>query len=270
MLLYGVKEGEELEKLTKIVFSESQVYIIDDDKSIYLWFGKKADDKSKELAIKKVRVFNKERKESAKLLLLDQDQEYGEFLAMMDKLKEGLRSDATIERRPELELEEPWGAEKVKPEEAKPEEIEPEAEPEIIYKSNLEEWLLQTQSHRSSIPEEKIEPEITEKEEKESKLIQEKQEKTPEIQMEADRGTMEDEIRVDAFFLSQRGLSYDLLCWMLAETQLNIMKGSGKVSENEIREKAEQVFKSSSTYDELCWLIAELNVIIRKGYFESE
>ncbi len=45
MLLYGVKEGEELEKLTKIVFSESQVYIIDDDKSIYLWFGKKADDK---------------------------------------------------------------------------------------------------------------------------------------------------------------------------------------------------------------------------------
>ncbi len=283
MLLYGVKEGVELEKLTKIVFSESQVYIVDDEKSLYLWFGKKADDKSKEFAIKKARIFNKERKESAKLLLLDQDQEYGEFLAMMDKLKEGLRSDATIERRPELDLQEPWNADKA---ELEPEpEVNPKTdleeyllqaqtyrssapeekiEPEVTSKSELDEWLLQIQTHRSCVPEEKIESEISEKEEKAPEPIQEELQETQE-----DKGNLEDQIRVDAYFLSQRGLSYDLICWMLAETQLNIMKGLGNVSENEIREKAEQVFKSSSSYDELCWLISELNCLIRKGYFEE-
>lgn len=77
-------------------------------------------------------------------------------------------------------------------------------------------------------------------------------------------------IDVAAYYLSQNQLSYDELCWMLAEKQVIIQKGDENVTENDIRQKAEEIFRSSCSYDELCWLIAELNILVDKKYLELE
>ena len=75
-------------------------------------------------------------------------------------------------------------------------------------------------------------------------------------------------INVAAYFLSQNQLSYNELCWLLAEKQLIIQKGDENVSLNDIRKKAEQIFRSSCTYDELCWLISELKILKEKKLLE--
>ncbi len=75
-------------------------------------------------------------------------------------------------------------------------------------------------------------------------------------------------INVAAYFLSQNQLSYNDLCWLLAEKQLIIQKGDENVSVEEIRKKAEEIFRSSCTYDELCWLISELKILIEKKLLE--
>ena len=41
---------------------------------------------------------------------MNQNREYGAFLAMMEELKGGLREDETIERRPELQMKVPTKA----------------------------------------------------------------------------------------------------------------------------------------------------------------
>jgi len=75
-------------------------------------------------------------------------------------------------------------------------------------------------------------------------------------------------IDVAAYFLSQNQLSYNDLCWLLAEKQLIIQKGDENVSVDDIRKKAEEIFRSSCTYDELCWLISELKILTEKKLLE--
>ncbi|MFX0188909.1 MAG: hypothetical protein ACFE8A_14380 [Candidatus Hodarchaeota archaeon] len=106
---------------------------------------------------------------------------------------------------------------------------------------NILEWLQQLKEHRKTEPE-KIPSEPKKKSDDELKEM----------------------IQVRAYFLSHNQLSYNELCWMLAEKQLIIQKGDENVTENEIRKKAEEVFRSSCTYDELCWLISELNILIEQ------
>ena len=110
---------------------------------------------------------------------------------------------------------------------------------------NLIKWLKQLNKYRKAEPEKlTIEPEIISDVE------------------------LKEMIGVAAYFLSQNELSYNDLCWMLAEKQLIIQKGYENVTENDIRKKAEEVYRSSCTYDELCWLISELNILIEKKYLE--
>ena len=71
-------------------------------------------------------------------------------------------------------------------------------------------------------------------------------------------------INVAAYFLSQNQLSYNDVCWLLAEKQLIIQKGDENVSVDDIRKKAEEIFRSSCTYDELCWLLSELKILTEK------
>ena len=77
---------------------------------------------------------------------------------------------------------------------------------------------------------------------------------------------LESYIRVAAYYLSQEHLSYDKLCWMLAEKQLIIEKSQLDLDEDEIRKNAEEIYKSSVTYDELCWIIAEFDILIDRKY----
>ncbi len=218
MQLFGVNNKGEIVKLNKLDFQEGDIYLVDDDKTIYVWEGLKASLYQKDIATKKARSLNNERGGTVKIQLLDQNQEYGAFLAMMDNLKRGVQMEGTIERRNELKLEEPKDL------------------------SETEKWLIQLKKYRKEEPEKKRKPERDEE--------------------------LREHIKVAAYFLSKSYLSYDDLCWLLAEKQMVIQKGYDNVTENDIRKKAEEVYRSSSTYDELCWLNAKLDVLREKGYFE--
>ncbi len=104
MLLYSVSDKGTLTKVSKVNFAENRVFIIDDYKTIYIWFGLKVPNKKKDLTIKKTNLLNEKKKKSAKVQIQNQKKEFGAFLTMMDILKKGLRRGDTIEKRPELKI----------------------------------------------------------------------------------------------------------------------------------------------------------------------
>ena len=68
-------------------------------------------------------------------------------------------------------------------------------------------------------------------------------------------------IRENAYFLSRKGFSYNDLCWILAEKQLNVLNTeNGKIKAEDIKKKAEELNRSSKKYAELCWFIAKIEV----------
>ena len=73
------------------------------------------------------------------------------------------------------------------------------------------------------------------------------------------------QINIAAYYLAQKGYTYDKLCWLLAERQLLIEKDPKYNHEDRIREKAAQIFFSSPTYDVLCYLISEIDIIMKLG-----
>lgn len=107
MKLYNVNERGALIELNKLDFSSNDIYLVDDYQVIYIWIGHNITLNRKDIALKSARILNRERSERAKILLLEQNNEYGAFLAMMGDLKKGFLHKETIERRPELKLEDP-------------------------------------------------------------------------------------------------------------------------------------------------------------------
>lgn len=105
MLLYNVSENGALRKIKNIDFNENKVYLIDDYRILYLWFGSKASKKKKNLSVKRVEKLKNIREKSTEIKILNQNQEYGSFLAIIDILKKGLTTDTLNERRPELQIE---------------------------------------------------------------------------------------------------------------------------------------------------------------------
>lgn len=99
---FGVRGG--LKKINKVGFDENQVYLIDDYKTLYLWVGKKIPEKRKDLCISKVNSLNEKRDPPANIQIITQNKEFGSFIAIMDLLKEGLKQEISIGRRPELEI----------------------------------------------------------------------------------------------------------------------------------------------------------------------
>jgi len=104
MKLYTIYENGVLKIIKKIDFNENKVYIIDDDKKIYIWVGLKASKKKREFGKKKAEILNQKKKKPIKIELLEQNKEYGSFLAIMDLLMEGIDEKKKIERRKELIL----------------------------------------------------------------------------------------------------------------------------------------------------------------------
>lgn len=105
MQLYSVAENGTLRKITRLPFAENSAYIIDDFKNIYLWIGRKASKKKKELSHKKAEALSEKRDSPANVQIINQGKEFGAFLAMMDILKKGMKTKAARERRTELEIE---------------------------------------------------------------------------------------------------------------------------------------------------------------------
>ncbi|MFX0070653.1 MAG: hypothetical protein ACFFAO_06140 [Candidatus Hermodarchaeota archaeon] len=231
MFLYAISNEGDLIKVNKIDFQENEAYIVFDKYTIYVWLGLNVSQKKRMNAISLARKLNAEKEEAAKLLLMDQNREYGAFLAMMEQLRQGLDSNGTIEQRPELVLDIPI---------MNDESIQENQENEIELR--IQKWLEQLKKHRKTEPD-KI-------------LISNKEEED-----------LESQIEVAAFYLSLKSFSYSDLCWILAEKELLIQsKNTDKV---DIRKLAEKIFHSSTTYDELCWLIAELDILVEMNYFDT-
>ena len=104
MQLYLVTESGSLSKINKVDFNENKVFLIDDFKTLYLWLGGKISEKKKDLSLKRTEKLKIQRKKTPELIILNQNQEYGSFLAIMDLLKKGLKADDSLERRPELKI----------------------------------------------------------------------------------------------------------------------------------------------------------------------
>ncbi|MFW9988360.1 MAG: hypothetical protein ACFFC3_06875 [Candidatus Odinarchaeota archaeon] len=104
MQLYLVTESGALRKINKVDFNETKVFLIDDIKTLYLWFGLKASKKKRKLSIERIEKLKVQRKKSPELIILNQNEEYGSFLAIIDILKKGLKTGETVKKRPELKI----------------------------------------------------------------------------------------------------------------------------------------------------------------------
>ena len=104
MQLYLVTESGSLRKISKVDFNENKVFLIDSFNVLYLWFGLKASKKKKDLSIERTEKLNDQRKKSTEIKILNQNQEHGSFLAIMDILKKGLKTVDSMEKRPELKI----------------------------------------------------------------------------------------------------------------------------------------------------------------------
>ncbi len=106
MELFFISEEGFLIKINKYDFFDEDVYVSDDGNTIYIWYGRKSSIVKKEAALKYARKLVMERLGSAKILLMNQNDEYGAFLAMLENLKLGIDINGSFKTRPELDLEE--------------------------------------------------------------------------------------------------------------------------------------------------------------------
>ena len=104
MNLFSFSENGAMRKVKKIDFNESKVFLIDNFKTLYLWYGEKASKEKKDLSLKRVEKLKETRKKSTKIQVLNQNREHGSFLVIRDILKKGITSSTPIEKRPELKI----------------------------------------------------------------------------------------------------------------------------------------------------------------------
>ena len=105
MKLYSVGVRGGLKKINKANFLEDDVYLIDDSKTIYLWFGSNISKKRKDLSINKAKLMNIKKDIEANIQKITQNKEYGAFIAIKENLMKGEIKKYSLERRPELEIQ---------------------------------------------------------------------------------------------------------------------------------------------------------------------
>jgi hypothetical protein len=103
--LYTVYENGALRKVAKVNFNNTKVYIIEDYKTIYIWVGSNASKRKREFGKKKAASLNEKRENPASVQIVNQNKEYGAFLAIKELLNKGFGEYFTIEKRDELEIE---------------------------------------------------------------------------------------------------------------------------------------------------------------------
>ena len=72
-------------------------------------------------------------------------------------------------------------------------------------------------------------------------------------------------VNIAAYYLAQKGYTYDKLCWMLAERKLLVQRDQRYNQEDRIKEKAAEIFFSGPYYDVLCYLISEIDILMKLG-----
>jgi hypothetical protein len=99
----GVRGG--LKKTNKPVFDDESVVLIDDNFTIFLWFGNKISEKRKNLSMLKLKEMNEKKDIKASIQINHQYHEYGAFLDIFNILKLSDGKNIEKRRRPELEIE---------------------------------------------------------------------------------------------------------------------------------------------------------------------
>jgi hypothetical protein len=99
----GIRGG--LKRTIKPIFNEENVILVDDGSNIYLWFGKKVTEKRRNLSIHKAESLNMDKDKLINIQMLNQNQEYGAFLNIIDLLTKEKGKDIEKKRRPELQIE---------------------------------------------------------------------------------------------------------------------------------------------------------------------
>ena len=89
MKLYSVGVRGGLKKINKADFLDEEVYLIDDSKTMYLWFGSNITKKRRDISINKAKLINDKKENTANIQIISQNKEYGAFIAIKDALKKG-------------------------------------------------------------------------------------------------------------------------------------------------------------------------------------
>jgi len=199
MKLYSVAENGALRKISKLMFADKSVYLVDDYKNIYLWFGQKASKKKRDLSIKKANNLNEKRQNSANVQIINQGKEFGAFLAIMEVLKKGLKQTTSTEKRPELEIDYEDTMELIDA------GLEPDLEGEITIAAHS---LLQEKKSYEELCRKLAETQIT--------LLKGKNK------------ALEKEIKKKAEEVRKSSSTYEELCWLIAELSILIKKKSLK------------------------------------------
>ncbi len=77
--LFLVDQGN-LKEIKKPVFSTGDTYIVDDDKTIYVWIGSKCSVDEKTAGAAQARTLDQQRGGAAKIITVDQNQETSDFM----------------------------------------------------------------------------------------------------------------------------------------------------------------------------------------------
>ena len=77
------------------------------------------------------------------------------------------------------------------------------------------------------------------------------------------------DISVAAYFLTEKEMIFDRLCWMLAERQLFLQNNFQQVDQNSIKQRATKIYQTSPPYDVICWLISEIDLLFKRNYFKN-
>ncbi|MFX1256745.1 MAG: hypothetical protein ACFFAN_02715 [Promethearchaeota archaeon] len=83
--LYLINKGE-LNEIRNPVFSTGDVYLIDEDNTIYVWIGSKCSVDEKTAGAASARRLDQERGGAAKIITIDQGQESPEFLKLINSI----------------------------------------------------------------------------------------------------------------------------------------------------------------------------------------
>ena len=71
---------------------------------------------------------------------------------------------------------------------------------------------------------------------------------------------LEEKIRLEAYYISEKKLSYNDLCWSLAEKLIK-NQGDERNTIESIKKKGEEIFNQHNSADEVCWQIAKLTIV---------
>ncbi len=77
------------------------------------------------------------------------------------------------------------------------------------------------------------------------------------------------DISIAAYFLTEKAITFDKLCWMLAERQLYLQNNYQNVDQNSIKQRATKIYQTSPPYNVICWLISEIDFLLKRNYFKN-